>query len=445
MYINRLILQYYRGASDLKVNLHPKLNIFYGENGAGKSTLLDASAIMLSWLVNRIIEPGGLGSEIPKEDINNKVYGGSIEIFCTAENQEYNWKLNQDRKIRNRTTTGPASLGAHIPRALDVFLQRFNIPTTSNRELLQQFNLPIALHKDPINVPLWVYYPVNRAVQDISLGLTDRDNFSILEAYDGALTSGASFKHFFEWFRAREDLENELIRDMKLDPDNKNIQFPDPQLETVRTAILSLLPDFKNLTVRRNPLRMEVEKKGAKLTVNQLSDGEKCLMAMIGDLARRLAIANPCLNNPLEGNGIVLIDEIDLHLHPTWQRMIIPTLLKIFPNCQFLISTHSPHILTHVQPENLYMLRQTDKGIEVEQPYESYGKNVDRVLEDLMGLKTTRPDKVKTQLDDLYEEIKNKKLSEAKETVKNIKSEIGEDPELVKAEVLIKRMEIIGK
>lgn len=107
---------------------------------------------------------------------------------------------------------------------------------------------------------------------------------------------------------------------------------------------------------------MEIEKDGQLLTVNQLSDGEKCLIAMVSDLARRMAIANPT-GDPLQGEGIILIDEIDLHLHPKWQRMIVPKLLEVFPNCQFIISTHSPHVLTHIQPENIFLLRWVDGNI----------------------------------------------------------------------------------
>ena len=158
------------------------------------------------------------------------------------------------------------------------------------------------------------------------------------------------------------------------------------------------MPDFSDLTVRRNPLRMEVQKKGGRYQVDQLSDGEKCLIAMIGDLARRLAIANPELTNPLDGQAIILIDEIDLHLHPKWQRTVVPKLLDVFSGCQFILSTHSPHVITHVKPENLFLLNQTETGTEVIQPTESYGKNVDRVLEDLMGPETTRPDAVEADL-----------------------------------------------
>jgi predicted ATP-binding protein involved in virulence len=216
-------------------------------------------------------------------------------------------------------------------------------------------------------------------------------------------------------------------------------------LQVVREALKTFLPEFTNFRIRRNPLRMEVDKNGRIMTINQLSDGEKCLVALVGDLARRIAIANPTKENPLEGNGIVLIDEIDLHLHPKWQRNIIPRLTEVFPNCQFIISTHSPHVINHVQPENIFLLDQTPEGIVASHPSKSYGNNVDRILEDLMGLETTRPDEVFQELRNIFSLIGSNSLSEAVDKIADLKKKIGTDPEIVKAEVLLARKEIIGK
>ena len=272
-----------------------------------------------------------------------------------------------------------------------------------------------------------------------------KHRFTLFAAYDDALTSGANFRTFFEWFREREDLENENRKYVGELFQPEGVEFPDPQLEVVRSAMKQFLPQFDNLSVRRSPLRMEVQKEGRVLTVNQLSDVEKCLIAMICDLARRLAIANPLRKQPLDGEGVVLIDEIDLHLHPKWQRMVVPRLLQVFPNCQFIISTHSPHVITHVPPENLYRLTQEKGRIIAKRPSESYGKNVDRILEDLMELETTRPDSVKAKLNDIFKKIDDGELSEARERIAALKHEIGEDPEMVKADVLIRRKEILGK
>lgn len=161
-------------------------------------------------------------------------------------------------------------------------------------------------------------------------------------------------------------------------------------------------------------------------------------------MARRLAIANP-KSNPLLGKGIILIDEIDLHLHPKWQQMIVPQLLQVFPNCQFILSTHSPHVLTHIKPENIFLLKQTEGQITVDQPSESYGKNVARILEDLMELNTTRPSQVSSDLHEIYEMIEQNQLEEAKQAIRKMKKQIGEDPDLVRATVLIRRKEVIGK
>ena len=270
-------------------------------------------------------------------------------------------------------------------------------------------------------------------------------SFDLLSAYDGALTGGADFKTFFEWFREREDLENEARRDKDKSSDNTAALFPDPQLEAVRAAMSMLMPGYANLSVRRSPLRMEIEKQGERLTVSQLSDGEKCLLAMVGDLARRLAIANPLRDNPLHGEGIVLIDEIDLHIHPAWQRMVIPRLTETFPNCQFLVSTHSPHVITHVRPENLFLLSVGPDGLQALSPKESYGKTAERVLEDLMGLETTRPDEINEELKRIYDRIGDGELAEAKTLIAGLMKQIGADPDLSKAEVLIRRKESIGK
>jgi hypothetical protein len=82
-----------------------------------------------------------------------------------------------------------------------------------------------------------------------------------------------------------------------------------------------------------------------ELRIEQLSDGYKVVIAMVADLAARMAEANPNMEKPLEGKGIVLIDEIDLHLHPKWQREIIKQLTRVFKNVQFIVSIHSPIIV----------------------------------------------------------------------------------------------------
>ena len=397
MQVTTLKLTNFRGVHSLSLRFDSKLNVFYGVNGSGKSTVLDAMAIMLSWGVSRIRHAGTSGRPIQETDITNGRSPAKIRMMINDGRQDISWQLVKKRK------------GYKNDEEKSDFKQ-LNLFTAGIQE-------EISATSEKTNLPLFVYYPVNRAVIDIPLRIRAKHSFDLLAAYDDALTSGANFRTFFEWFREREDLENENRKyiDTLIKPDD--FVFPDPQLETVRKALHLFLPEFSDFAVRRNPLRMEVMKNGKRLTVNQLSDGEKCLIALVGDLARRMAIANPVRNDPLQGDGIVLIDEIDLHLHPRWQRMIVTKLMAVFSNCQFIISTHSPHILTHVQHENLFFLKQTDEGIIAEKPNESYGKNVDRILEDLMGLPTTRPDQVAEDLHKVFLEIQSGKLNKARKLI----------------------------
>ena len=430
MHIQTLTLNNYRGAQSLSLDLDSHLNVFVGINGAGKSTILDAATLLLSWAVNRIRSPTASGRPIAEGDITNGQPSASIELSIELmgahEDKSITWRLAKARK-GSRISENPTNLK----------------PLSSYVNAVQD-----RLQSESASLPLFAYYPVNRAVLEIPLRIRTRHEFNLLAAYDKALERDTAFRTFFGWFRAREDLENELkiLRIEGSTPKaRKAPDAPDPQLQAVRDALYQFLPEFSNLRVRRSPLRMEIEKNGRFLTVNQLSDGEKCLIALISDLARRLAIANPNAESPLTGEGIILIDEIDLHLHPKWQRIVVPKLLKVFPNCQFLVSTHSPHVLTHVQPENIFLLDWIDSNITAQHPSESYGKTAERILEDLMGLETTRPTVVKTDLQSIYELIARDQLDEARQKVAHLKARISSDPELVKAEGLIRRKELIGR
>ena len=261
--------------------------------------------------------------------------------------------------------------------------------------------------------------------------------FDQLAAYDQALSgSWRSFRIFFEWFRDREDLENE----QRLD----NPGFRDRQLQAVRTATERFLPGFTELKVRRKPLHMVVEKDGEELKVDQLSDGEKCTLAMIGDLARRMSIANPAHGDPLDGAGVVLIDEIDLHLHPGWQRQVVTALPQTFPNCQFLVSTHSPQIVSHVEQERIWILERGGSGVSAGRPAESYGQTSGRILEDVMRV-PERPQAIKERLSRLFRAIRHDELATAKQLLSELADTIGRDPDLVKADFHIRRKEALDK
>ncbi|WP_375514571.1 AAA family ATPase [uncultured Nostoc sp.] len=480
MKVKRLKMQSFRGIGDLMLEFdETSPTVLIGINGVGKSSILDCIAIFLSQFIAYIQNSSEPIRFFHNKDISNgcdethneitfliknlqeivlnitKINSGDIQESPTTDREFFQLSLLLNEKFRMQQISNSEyqrlqPILNYISTIIDpeisepVSLDNDKPATLSSLQYTKGLQAAVDALRHQLensseaNIPLVIYYPVNRAVIDMPLKISEVSSFKQVDAYNQALTGGRiDFKIFFEWFRNREDLENERRRD--------NPDYRDKQLEAVRQAISSLIPDFSNLRVQRSPLRMTVRKQGEELTVNQLSDGEKCLLAMVGDLARRLAIANPGLTEPLEGEGVVLIDEIELHLHPKWQREIIPALTRTFPNCQFIVTTHSPQVISQVKPEGIYILEKTDEGVVVKKPESSFGRDSNRILEDLMGV-PERPQEIKESLLELFRLIDAGNIEGARQLRQQLANEIGADePEFVKADVLIRRKEILNR
>ncbi|MEH1779390.1 MAG: AAA family ATPase [Nostoc sp.] len=461
MKVKRLKMQSFRGIGDLTLDFHEaEPTVFIGINGVGKSSIIDCLAILLSQLIGRIASdqdkftPANQSINISGSQINIQGYiYGNVNLYSDNSSQS-RYFGEKNSKIRDFSeqdiTNGCEETYNEIQVLLNSLSVNWFLKNTlkGNSKNLNNYQHELKTVVEEIhnqwqtnpetNLPLAVYYRVNRAVIDISLDISKDYSFEQIDAYEQALNGiQISFSTFFQWFRTLEDLENEKRRDTS--------SYRSQQLEAARQAIYSLIPYFSNLRVRRSPLRMTVQKQGQEFIINQLSDGEKCLLAMVGDLARRLAIANPSLPDPLQGSGVVLIDEIELHLHPKWQREIIPALTRTFPNCQFIVTTHSPQVISQVKPEGIYILEKTDEGVVAKRPESSFGRDSNRILEDLMGV-PARPQEIKDRLHELFRLIDEGNLDGARKLSQEIADIIGQDePELVKASVSIRRKEILKR
>ncbi len=426
MKLKQLTLENFRGFKKLELALDPQLTVLVGANGAGKSSVLDALAILLSWVVARVRRAGGSGRAISELDIYNRASYAMLKVYTNSASP-FHWQLVKGK-------------AGHVRSDSVTVLDKLS-------EYAKTIQQQITDTDEQCSIPLFAYYPVNRAVLDIPLRIRTSHEFGLLDAWDEALTSASNFRNFFEWFRNQEDLENELKRYFHYeafcegcnDETRSKIKLP-----VVRNALEAFLPNFTNFSVRRSPLRMTVNKHGQEVRVDQLSDGEKCLIALVADLARRLAIANPPLKNPLEGEGVVLIDEVDLHLHPSWQRMVLPKLTATFPNCQFIVSTHSPQILGEVDASQIRILTQDENNeIHYSIPQQAKGLTSNEVLDELMstpdGLQTlSRNAGVEKQLDTLFRLIDDEQFDQAKIEIARMKAELhGDIPDIVRAEALM--------
>ncbi|MBX8554190.1 AAA family ATPase [Pseudomonas cichorii] len=430
--------------SDLEVALAPtqrhasRVTVLVGNNGAGKTTLLESLSTMLTWLIARIRSERGVGRKIDPERIKN----GSdfaemgltlVEAFPFGGQSLCEWRLasvRMGRKSESRTSL------VHLALLADGY-----------RTLL--------MDSSATSLPLIAHYPAERSVIDIPLKPKSRPPYEQLDGYDDALSRGVDFRQFFEWFREREDRENEegVSTDALMRAQEKHgadsIQYEvllhlntasrDRELTAVRSAITAFMPDFKNLRVRRKPhVHMVVNKQGEILDVLQLSQGEKSLMALVGDIARRLAMLNPALENPLHGNGIVLIDEVDLHLHPKWQRSLIEKFTATFPNCQFLLTTHSPLVISDSKDVLVYVMNDG----ELQEQDGLYGLDANQVLSSAMDT-DIRNSALQSRLEDLQSSLTIGALDEARELYKTLADELPAGHiELAKASLLIRKLEV---
>ncbi len=408
------------------------VTVFVGSNGAGKTSLLKSLATSLSWFVARLRSEKGSGNPIPEEAITNSALSASVDIDVYYQDNSYNWTIAKTQKGKK------GNLSSNLTEASK--LADFFRASLSNDE--------------STSLPLIAFYSVERVVLDIPMKIRGRHSFLQIDGYDNSLSHGVDFRRFFEWFREREDTENESgISQEILDklqsmvgPDSEvwsklaqlKASSRDKQLTAVRTAIANFMPGFSNLRVRRNPLHMSIDKHEEQLNVLQLSQGEKSLMALVGDIARRLAMMNPQLENPLHGDGIVLIDEVDMHLHPTWQRNVIARLTDTFPSCQFVLTTHSPLVISDYKDALVYLLEEGRLSALPSQ----YGQDANTVLLDVMGTSARNAD-IDSKLNDLLDAIQARQFNLAHQLMIELDAELPSgNMELAKAKLILRKQEL---
>ncbi|SET04127.1 AAA family ATPase [Thorsellia anophelis] len=476
MKIKNLSLINMAGLADLNIDFAPikdittNITVFIGNNGSGKSSILTAIATNLSWFIARLRNEKANGSPILEEIISI----GQVSALSTLSIFLETYNNSHDTNNKNKLYTW--SLAKTKTGRKGKFQSNFN----ELRELTELFRLNLT-ENEHFNLPLIAFYPVERSVMNTQLISKDKIQSDQIDGYPKTLLTGVDFQSFFVWFREREDIENELSKSnvnnfllnnadefFRLNKKVKNLSKKEPsnitelkmeiaemkyafefikhlsdahktedkQLSAVRKAIYQFMPEISDIKIHRIPhLHMSVTKNELQLDVRQLSQGERSLMALVGDIARRLATLNPKNDDPLLGYGIVLIDEIDMHMHPTWQRTIIERLASTFPNCQFILSTHSPIVISDFKDILVYSL---EKGNILQQP-SLYGEDVNTVL--LSTMDTHHRNKhISEKFNHLRDLIQDKQFGPAKELLSELENVLTPDNlELNKSKLLFRK------
>lgn len=379
----------FKGFTEIEVPFNKNgPTILVGNNGSGKSSILDALQKTLSHISSRLTTRSYNGDSIDELEINSSADFSSIITTFSISDLPFTSELSISR---------PLSSIKKKSRFSDL------------NELGNIFRLANSVEPS-FPLPLIASYNVERAnditTKDIekSEEILDSYIWNKYRGYSKSLTGKADFRLFFKWFKEiteEDNQENLELNEIKIQLAKKEAELDSPLLKSifshlsetdektlsivesykneiaelkqriqsslnsidnkmlnvVKDAIYSFLPGFSELKIQRNPLDLSIKKNGEVLSVLQLSQGEKSLLALVADIARRLTLLNPARENPLDGMGVVLIDEIDLHLHPLWQQKIISRLNNTFKNVQFIITTHSPQVCHTVSSDNIFLLK----------------------------------------------------------------------------------------
>ncbi|MCQ9375933.1 AAA family ATPase [Methyloversatilis sp. XJ19-13] len=376
MRLENLRLRNFRGFNDRAFHFHPEFNLIVGENGAGKTSVLEAAAVAIaSWLLGirghdarnirkrdiRVIrdEVEGRYRELPQYPVSIDATGyieiaraareknGGEVLFLTPENpskpnpreQRLTWSRSLESADGRTTRSGAGSLKT----------------IASKMEIA-------ALNRQPYVLPLLRYFSAGRlweSVRDTDKralskhkGKQPAELAENADEIDRYLFDRSLLSEPFYGYRMSVDGRcnpSDLIRWMAFERRN---EMEDGNTSTalalVYKAVGNLMPEAATVRYSGKLETLVLHKRnGQELTFEELSDGYRNIVAIVADLAIKAAMLNPQLaEKALELTpGVVLIDELDLHLHPRWQRRVIEDLRRTFPKVQFICTTHSPFLI----------------------------------------------------------------------------------------------------
>lgn len=440
MKITSLKLANIRSIETAKFRFQPGFNLIVGVNGVGKSTVLDALRICLSRILPSMTESRVRPISFDRSDIRKGFPFLDAELSLTiggdklrftrrqwrkefaADDYENLRRLRREILESERLRDRARNLLRELERSHGVYDSDSFMPSKA------RFMIAARAAKVAHNC---VFFSTNRSVISRASTAKSRAAGGTAAAYAEALVPRQMYvAQFADWIRAQEALAKER-------------STVERHLQVLRSAVARFLPAYKNLrsSDEESP-RLIINQGGIELDVGQLSDGERGVLALVLDLARRLSQANLSLDDPLndplrDGHAVVLIDEIDLHLHPKWQRQIVHKLTETFPRCQFIATTHSPQVIGEVPHERIHII----SNGEVYSPPYSFGVDSSRILEEIMDAEP-RTTEVKELLSNISQVIGKERFDQARGLVEQLAHHLGDDdPEVTRLRTLLDFME----
>jgi predicted ATP-binding protein involved in virulence len=424
--IDSLSVSNFRVFQNSEFNFDPKLNLIIGANGSGKSSLLQAIASALVDVVSRLSRNylmTSIGAEevrIEMTSINNQVrfekrFPAQIDAKGSIFQKDFSWSV---RRSSEDGTPDPAYTIVH-----------------PIREIVDTIDV-----SPPFVLPLVAIYGAHRNAggENPQLDSAVTEKISRLKAYEywsDALASGLQLQ---TWVIGKTLERLQLFSEGNLDPTYLD------ELAVTNKAIAGCIPNAKGIRydLRLRSLVIEFDD-GVQVPFFNLSDGQQSLVALVADIARRVCILNPHLGEKAlsETDGIVIIDELDIHLHPAWQRHILKFLRTTFPMFQIFATSHSPQMVGGLPPKQVLIL---SHGKPAPSPPITYGLDSSQVLEEVMEVDAREPEIRKT-IQSMFRSVEDGDLGAAKRQLDNLRKIAPGLPDYAHVEALIRRKEVVGR
>lgn len=328
MQIGRLVLRNFKGFEQLEQRLNKRFTLIVGKNGVGKSSILDALSVAFGAFLLGI--PDASSRHIQKGEVRetSREFDGRLDFI-----HAYPAVVEAEGAVPDPMTGQPHHLA--WKRELTNPNGRTTIKDARDiRALASAAYAAVIAGGDP-TLPLLSYYGTGRLWGEPKR-MVRKERPSRFDAYRNSHEPRVSSSDLLDWLKRMRLIEFETER-------------PSPILTAWRTAVESCFDEQVRVNYSPSRERLEVTFDTRKQTVayENLSHGQRNILSMVGDIAYKAIILNPHLGAEAArtARGIILIDEIDLHLHPTWQKLIIPALLRAFPGLQFVATTHSPFVI----------------------------------------------------------------------------------------------------
>ncbi|HGM5491250.1 TPA: retron Ec78 anti-phage system effector ATPase PtuA [Serratia fonticola] len=418
-----------------RIRLDPHLNVFVGINGSGKTTILEALVRVSSWIVNGI-RTQGQGKHIDLIEINNSSDVRECAISATLsldDESDFSIKLYKNLNSNSRTRS----------------------ELTAFRNLSAMYQYVNSENSEASPLPIFAYYSVGRS-QEIKKEEYDKaelTTFNKLDGYHKSFDESGNFKDLTDWLiihnaessseinssiirfnelqavhentkrmfsllsddlKDESDIGRSLTSDLKeqkeeiIELENK-LKNSDTEVVRIVKYAISCFLDISNirLEITSESVRIMLDKNGISIPATALSQGEKALFSLISDISRRMVLLNPNKGkDALKGNGVIFIDELELHLHPKWQQQVIFKLKDVFPNIQFILTTHSPQVLTTVPHYCIKVLEGDTQGtISITEPDFSLGAESNLLLEEIFLVSSRPEDAEEVRILERYKEL----------------------------------------